>query len=106
MQRKAKHDGGYLESPREARYGPEIVLGVAVALECKHGLGGDAQLIGHSHADAPGPEVQPEIAWWQIAFQKPGSALPAYPGQGGGVGGWGRYNREEDEESQRGFSRL
>lgn len=57
----ANHNGRDSESATEAGQGAKIFAAAGAALECEHGLRGEAKLVGHGHSDAPVADVKCKV---------------------------------------------
>ena len=70
-------NSGNLVAPAEAGEGAEVFARIAAALEGQHGLGGQAQFIGDSHADALRAYVEGEKPRWAETGRAWGLPSPA-----------------------------
>lgn len=62
VQGKANHDSGHLEPAAEPRQGARVLMAAVAALQRENGLGGEAEAVRDSHANAAVADVEPEIA--------------------------------------------
>jgi hypothetical protein len=84
VERMADHDSGYAEPPRQARQGAQVIARIAFPLQGEDRLGGEAQFVGNGDADAPGADVEAEVARWLGGLQDdllPTSLKPGSPGR-------------------------
>jgi hypothetical protein len=65
----ADDDGGDGVAAGEAGDGAEVVAAVAMGFEGEDGLGGDAEFVGDGYSDAPGANVEGEVAGWGTGMQ-------------------------------------
>lgn len=75
VHRVAHHDARHRKPPRQPSQGAQVLPPVVTPLQGQHGLRRQAQLVRHSHPNAPVTDVEAEITRLRGRFQ---SATPAY----------------------------
>lgn len=78
MQGIADHDPRDAEAPRKTRQGAQIFARIPPAFQRQDRLCGEAQFIGHGHADALRADVEAKIAGLWTSVQLDHSRLSAY----------------------------